>query len=65
MKSSAMIITDYYPHYHGNEQNSLLNDLRILITINRVTLSILAVQYLIHICSIRIFSDSCRGKGRG
>lgn len=55
----------YYPRYHGNEQKSLLNDLRILITINRVTLSVLAVQHLIHMCIIHIFNGRCRGKGRG
>lgn len=54
----------YYSHYHGNEQNSLLNDLRILITINHVTLSVFAVQHLIHICIIRMFSGRCRGKER-
>lgn len=53
----------YYPHYHGNEQNSLLNDLRILIIINRVTLSI-PTLHLIHICIIRLFSGGYKEKKR-
>lgn len=54
----------YYPHYHGNEQNSLLNDLRILIIINRVTLSVLTLQHLIHICIIHMFSGGYKKKKR-
>lgn len=37
-----MIIVYYYPYYHDNEQNSLLNGSRVLITINLVTLSVVA-----------------------
>lgn len=42
IESLSMIIVYYYPYYHDNEQNSLLNGSRILITINLVTLSVVA-----------------------
>lgn len=45
MKAFKVMIRDsryYYTHYHGNEPNSPLNGSRILITINLITLSVLA-----------------------